>query len=264
MKKLLFYIALFMSGSVYAQDSLRRIYLPKDLTIHFISPEPIQYVDISSKALAGDLPLKNVLRIRMKDSAARFTDAVVTIAGEKFIAQYHVLPGTGERLTEISITPADTRPLDISGIGFSQNQLKTMALSVFSEKPETRVEKVKDFGITGKLSHIYSAGDYIFLDISFQNKTRLKYDIDDLRFRIDDKKVTKASNVQSFELKPEFVLFSTTSFSKNYRNIFVFKKISFPGNKVLLAELSEKQVSGRVLTLRISYQDILNADTIPN
>jgi len=44
----------------------------------------------------------------------------------------------------------------------------------------------------------------------------------------------------------------------------VFRKISFPGNKVLLAELSEKQVSGRILTLKISYQDILDADTLPN
>jgi len=263
MKKILFYIALFMASAVHAQDSLRTVFLPENRTLHFISPEPIQYVDISTKALAGDLPLKNVLRIRLKDSVSVFSGAVVTIAGEKFIAQYRVLRGSSGP-AEISIVPQDTRPLDISGIGFSQNQLKTMALAVYSEKPGRKAEKVKAFGLTGKLNHVYTAGDYIFLDISYRNETRLRYDIEDFRFRIDDKKVNKASNVQSFEIKPEFTLFPVPYFSRNYRNIFVFRKISFPGNKVLLAELSEKQVSGRILTLKISYQDILDADTLPN
>lgn len=264
MKKLLFYFALFISPAVFAQQQLPDVYLPKNLTIHFISPEPIQYVDISSKALTGDLPLKNVLRIRVKDSISKFEDAVITIAGEKFIAQYHVIPGTANVATEININPQDTRPLDIAGIGFSQNQLRSMALNVVAIKPGRKVEKMKAFGLTGKLNHVYAVGDYLFLDISYQNKTRLKYDIEDFRFKVDDKKVTKASNVQSFELKPEFILFNTPAFSKNYRNIFVFKKMSFPGNKVLLAEMSEKQISGRVLTLTISYQDILDADTLPN
>jgi conjugative transposon TraN protein len=264
MKKLLFYIALFMAPVVYAQDSLRTVYLSQNRTLHFLSPEPIQYVDISNKVLAGDLPLKNVLRLRLKDSLARFTDAVVTIAGEKFIAQYRVLRGHTGTPAEISIDPQDTRPLDISGIGFSQNQLKAMALAVFSEKPKGEVEKVKDFGMTGRLNQVYTAGDYVFLDISYKNDTRLRYDIGDLRFRIDDKKVNKASNVQSVELKPEYVLFTVPAFTKRYRNIFVFRKMSFPGNKVLLVELTEKQPSGRILTLKIAYQDILDADTLPN
>lgn len=264
MNKLLFYIALLMTPALYAQSNLPVVYLPRDLTIHFISPEPIQYVDISTRSLAGDLPLKNVLRIRQKDSLAAFTDAVVTIAGEKFIAQYHVLRGASAATTEINIVPADTRPLDISGIGFSQNQLKTMALAVFAEKPRGKAEKVRAFGLAGILNHVYTAGDYIFLDISYKNKTRLRYDIEDLRFRIDDKKVNKAANAQSVELAPEFVLFPVPSFSKRYRNIFVFRKMSFPGNKVLLAELTEKQISGRILTLTIPYQDILDADTLPN
>jgi conjugative transposon TraN protein len=256
-------LSLLIARTVFAQDTLPAVYLPADLTIHFISPEPIQYVDISSKLLTGDLPLKNVLRIRLKDSAAFFKDAVVTIAGEKYIAQYHILPGTGKE-TEINIMPGDTRPLDISGIGFSQNQLKTMSLALAAMSPGKKLEKVSAFGLTGKLNHVYTAGDYLFLDISYRNKTRLKYDIEDFQFTVDDKKVTKASNVQSVELKPEFILYSVPSFGKYYRNIFVFKKLTFPGNKVLLAELSEKQISGRVLTLKISYRDILNADTLPN
>jgi len=264
MKKLLFYIAVLISATVHAQDSLPTVQLPKNLTIHFISPEPVQYVDISSKALAGDLPLKNVVRIKLKDSTKNFQDAVITIAGEKYIAQYHIIPGGTASSTEINIVPEDTRPLDIAGIGFSHNQLKAMTLNLMAEKPERRVEKVKAFGIYGQLNHVYTLGDYIFLDISYKNKTRLKYDIDEFRFKVEDKKITKASNVQSVELKPEYTLLETPSFERYYRNVFVFKKLTFPGNKVLHVDLSEQQVSGRIITLNISYKDILDADTLPN
>jgi conjugative transposon TraN protein len=264
MKSLLFSFLILLASAVQAQNKLSTVYLAPGSTLHFISPEPIQYVDISSKSLQGNIPLKNVFSLKLRDTARCFNDAVVTIAGEKFIAQYRVVPGNEGSATEVNICPPDCNPLDIAGIGFSQNQLKALALDLFTRKPEKRLEKVKTFGMEGRLNHIYAAGDYLFLDITYLNKTRLKYDVEDLRFKLDDKKVTKASNVQSVEIKPEFVLFNVPVFSKYYRNIFVLRKMSFPGNKVLRAELSEKQLSGRVLTLGISYKDVLDADILPS
>jgi conjugative transposon TraN protein len=264
MKYLLFCFLILIGSFVRAQNKPNAVYLAPGSTLHFISPEPIQYVDISSNSLLGNIPLKNVFSLKLRDTAKFFNEAVITIAGEKFIAQYRVLPGNEDAATEVNISPPDCRPLDIAGIGFSQNQLKTLALDLFSRKPEKRLEKVKTFGMEGRLNHIYAAGDYLFLDISYRNKTRLKYDVEDFRFKLDDKKVTKASNVQSVEIKPEFVLFNIPVFSRHYRNIFVLKKMSYPGNKVLHAVLGEKQLSGRVITLGISYEDVLDADVLPN
>jgi len=262
MKKLLLYLFLLFAVFTHAQEKLPVVYLPENLTIHFISPEPVQYVDISDKNLIGDLPLKNVLRIKLKDSLKTFTGSVITIAGEKYIAQYQLLPGYPGVPTEININPADTRPLDISGIGLSQNQLKLLCLKLYTDAANKKLDKVKAFGLKAQVNHIATLSDYIFLDVTFKNKTNLKYDIEDLRFKIDDKKVTKATNVQSVEVNPVFVLSGVPSFSKYYRNVFVFKKMSFPGNKVLRAELSEKQISGRVITLSINYKDLLGADSI--
>lgn len=248
------------------KNALPVIYLPENVSVQFISPEPIQYVDISAKTIIGDLPLKNVLRIRLKDSV-NLADAVVTIAGEKFITQYHVIRADSitarDARTEIAIDLGNTRPLDISGIGLSQNQLKQLSLGLFCKRPGRPIEKTKAFDLKAELYHIYTAGDYVFIDLGYRNKTNLAYDIADLRFHIDDKKITKATNVQSVELKPEFILFNNPLFQKTYRNIIVLKKMTFPGNKVLHIELSEKQLSGRVITLTISYQDVLDADTIP-
>ena len=261
MKRLLLFIILITSLAK-AQDKLPEVHLPVKGDLHFISPEPIQYVDISDKNIEGDLPLPNVLRLRFKKDTC-LTDAIVTIAGEKFIAQYHLWPVTSTENEKIEIQPADMRPLDISGVGFSQPQLKTIALNLFCRSPGKAIEKTKAFGLKASLYHLYTAGDYIFIDLGYRNKTNLAYNIDEFRFKVDDKKVTKASNVQSVEVKPLFVLFDNPFFQKTYRNIIVLKKMSFPGNKLLHIELSEKQLSGRVITLNVSYKDVLDADTIP-
>ena len=245
------------------KSDLPVVYLPDNLSVHFVSPEPIQYVDISSKNILGDLPVKNILRIKYRTDSTN-SDGVVTIVGEKFIAQYHIVhsPADGGAIqTDIDILPQDMKPLDI-GIGLSQPELKNYATQLLAKKSE-QLRKAKAYGLKATLNHVYTLGDYIFLDIGYENRTNLSYDLDELRFKIEDKKVTKATNVQSLEIKPDFTLFDIPSFKKHYRNIFVFKKFTFPGNKLLNIQLDEKQLSGRVITLSIPYKDVLEADVIP-
>ena len=42
--------------------------------------------------------------------------------------------------------------------------------------------------------------------------------------------------------------------------MLVLPKLTFPEEKVLRLEISENQISGRVVVLTIEYEDILNAD----
>ena len=90
----------------------------------------------------------------------------------------------------------------------------------------------------------------------------LKFDIDSIRFKIEDRKILKATNSQAIEIQPEYQLMEKPSFKRRYRNIFVFKKFSFPNNKLFSIELTETQASGRALSLYINYEDLLSADTL--
>lgn len=267
---LLLMLACFTVSSSFAQlfkRDLPVVYLPPNVSVHFVSPEPIRVVDISVKDISGDLPVPNVLRIHVRDSTARFQDAVVTITGEKFIAQYRVMPCPADRdgtvQTEIAVMPQDCRPLDNSEVGLSAPELKTNALRLLAIRAKKPIEQAKAFGLHGRLYHIYTLANYIFLDIGYENQTQLPYTIDQLRFSIGDKKVTKASTVQSVPVQPVFTLQDIPGFDKHYRNIFVFKKLTFPGNKVFQIELSEKQLSGRTLALKVRYSDLLQADVLP-
>lgn len=76
-----------------------------------------------------------------------------------------------------------------------------------------------------------------------------------------DKKQQKATNVQTLELKPALLLDRSCNFKKGYRNIAVLKKMTFPNDKVLSISLSEKQISGRNISINLDYEDLLAADS---
>ena len=112
-----------------------------------------------------------------------------------------------------------------------------------------------------RLNNIYSVGDYFFIDFSIENRTNIRFDIDELRIKLADKKQSKATNSQIIELTPTLVLDQSKTFKHGYRNVIVLKKMTFPNDKVLSIELSEKQISGRTITLNIDYEDVLYADS---
>jgi conjugative transposon TraN protein len=302
-KSIILLLLLTIKLAVFGQPgkSVKKINLPtividNNISVHFISPDPIKYVDISTKTIVGDLPVDNVLRIKhqlpkqprpdsinklakgkklesinyLQQSVTDLTDdatpAVITIVTQKYYAQYRVVYNPdakeGELRSSIEIVPQETKPLDISGSGLTQNEMRKYALSLFENKPKIFGVKASNYKLQGNLNNIYTLDDYIFLDVTWKNATNLRYDIDQIRFKIEDKKMTKSTNVQSLEIKPDFILNDSKMFKRAFRNIYVFKKFTFPGDKVFNIEITEKQVSGRNLSLLVDYSDLLQADTI--
>ncbi|MEE1302766.1 MAG: DUF4138 domain-containing protein, partial [Bacteroidales bacterium] len=88
-----------------------------------------------------------------------------------------------------------------------------------------------------------------------------QFDIDEIRIKLADKKINKATNSQIIELTPALILEDTKSFKKGYRNVIVIKKLTFPNDKVITIEMTEKQISGRNISLNIDYEDVLSADS---
>jgi conjugative transposon TraN protein len=243
------------------------VYLRDDLTVHLVSPEPIRYVDFSSPAITGDLPLENVLRIKYRTDSLcpGKKDGVVTIITPGFIAQYRIVycpPGAGCQglETQINITARQSCPFDLPGAALSTARLRALATDLVTRKPGKFRGRSKASGMEATLNHVYTLGGYIFLDLGFVNRSNLDFRTQGISFAIEDSKSASATNEQSFALSPEFVLSGPAPFKKYYRDIFVFRQFSFTGGKVLSATLSEKQLSGRVITLKIPCREILSAD----
>ena len=136
----------------------------------------------------------------------------------------------------------------------------TQTWAVYGSKRKFNQVVSKAHGMKATVNNIYSIGDFFFIDYSLQNKTKIAYDIEEIRVKLTDKKETKATNSQTIELTPVFSLNHAKKFKKDYRNVLVLPKLTFPDEKVLRLEISENQISGRVITLTIEYEDILHAD----
>ena len=267
MKKLFLVAVAFVAlstSSASAQDTnLRTIYVNKDVTTHLIMPETIKLVDISTDNVVGNQVNDNIVRIKPDTVLADGeTAAIATVIGERHIAQYKLVYCSQSCFvhTRFTIPYCDAQDYTNPDVQMSVAEMSRYAIRMYNAKRTVENIHSKKDKMKAWVNHICSAGDYFFIDFSLENKTKIPYDISEIRVKLEDKKQKKATNYQSVELTPEFMLNCNKHFKKRYRNVLVIKKLTFPEAKVLKIEVSENQISGRTIELNINYDDVLDAD----
>lgn len=240
-------------------EELKVMYINKDVSTHFIALEEISYVDISNNKIVGDIPVGNVLRLKPIEEDA---NGIVTIVTERYFVQY-MLVYTDELdkvYTRHNIQYSELRSLMDPEKVLTKADMYDYASKMFVQKKRYYDVSTVSKRLKVTLNNIYTVDKYFFIDLSLKNRSNIQFDIDQIRFKVEDKRMTKATNLQSVEIKPIITYLGDISFKRNYRNIFVFEKFTFPEDKVFTIEISEKQISGRTIILRISYADVLKAD----
>ena len=288
MKTLLYTLLIFVANLLTAQTAtkeqiisdLPEIEITEGINLHIISPEPIQYVDLSTEKLTGDLPTTNIARIKITDhpdsdekgkikTPSVFFNGkkigVITVVAQSFIAQYKAVYRNQDNLntiTNIHIQPEAMQPIEFEKMTFSNLELRKFAMDIIQKKSEKNpIREEKNLKLSFQLNNVYVISDYIFLDMTIKNNSILSYDIEDLKFSLEDKKIHKATNNQSVDLTPILQLNPQKHFRKNFRNIYVFKKFTYPNSKVMMIRLIEEQLSGRTIEMKVNYSEILKADT---
>ena len=234
------------------------------VTTIITASEPIRFVDISTDMVAGDQPIENTIRLKPKEGKEDGQImGIVTIVTERYRTQYGLIYTSEihEAVTDKEIILADRRQYNNPAVTMSTEDMYAYAHRISSSPANYRDVSYKSHGMSMRLNNLYSIGDYFFVDYSIENATNIKFDIDEIRLKLNDKKITKATNNQTIDIKPTLILNRTISFKKGYRNVVVIKKMTFPNDKILTIEMSEKQISGRTLKLDINYEDVLAADS---
>jgi len=255
------------NSEIVSDSNMVSYVIPLNSTTHFISPETITYVDISSEDVEGDLPEEKICRVKPIAGKLKpgdsFTITIVTPAfmnvyklivqdETKHQAANHIIKiyaGDGIDLeNEDYLSPEDFR-----SIVDDASKKKRRIFNLHSDR----------YGLSLILNNIFTDKAHLVLDLSLLNKSRLQFDIDEIRFKIKDKKNLDATVSQDIELQP---LYSTHDplkpIHKARRSIFAFEKFTFPEDKVLSIEVTEKQISGRKITLNVDYKQVLQAVVI--
>lgn len=245
-------------------EEMEQLTVNEQVTTVITATEPVRFVDISTDKVAGDQPINNTIRLKPKEAGHEDGEvlAIVTIVTERYRTQYALVYTTRlqEAVTDKEIHAVETTAYHNPAVSLSTEDIYRFARWVWTSPARYRNVSCKQHRMTMRLNNIYAVGDYFFIDFSIENRTRIRFDIDEMRVKLADKKVSKATNAQVIELQPEMMLEQGKSFLHGYRNIVVIRKMTFPNDKVLTIELSEKQISGRNISLNIDYEDVLNAD----
>lgn len=269
-RKMFTAIAVFAASinGVFAQQTykeMERLTVNEQVTTVITATEPIRFVDISTDKIAGDQPINNTIRLKPKEGAHEDGEvlAIVTIVTERYRTQYALLYTTRlqEAVTDKVVQRMEQTAYHNPAVSLSTEDMYRIARNIWSSPAKWRDVKTKKHRMEMRLNNIYAVGDYFFIDYSVENKTNIRFDIDEMRLKLADKKISKATNNQVIELTPEMQLEQTQSFKYGYRNILVVKKLTFPNDKILTIEMSEKQISGRTISLNIDYEDVLCADS---
>ena len=248
-------------------DEMQLLTVNENVTTVITASEPVRFVDISTDKVVGDQPINNTIRLKPKEGMETNKDgdilAVVTIVTERYRSQYALIYTShlDEAVTDKAIALDERIPYNNPAVSMSTADMVKYAREIWTSPARYRNVSTRMHRMTMRLNNIYSVGEYFFLDFSVDNRTNIKFDIDQLRVKLQDKKTSKATTVQTIELTPELVLDPAKSFRYGYRNVIVIKKMTFPNDKILTIELSEKQISGRTIFLSVEYEDVLNADS---
>ena len=246
-------------------EEMEQLTVNEQVTTVITASEPVRFVDISTDKVVGDQPIDNIVRLKPKEGGHEDGEvlAIVTIVTERYRTQYALLYTTRvrEAVTDKEIQLQERNAYHNPAVSMSTVEMTRVARRIWNSPAKIRNVATKAHRMTMRLNNIYAVGEYFFIDFSIENRTNIRFDIDEIRVKLADKKLTKATNAQVIELVPELVLEAGKTFRHGYRNVVVVKKMTFPNDKVLTIEMTEKQISGRAISLNIDYEDVLSADS---
>lgn len=246
-------------------EEMEQLTVNEQVTTVIAASEPIRFVDISTEKVAGDQPIDNIIRLKPKEGGHEDGEvlAIVTIVTERYRTQYALLYTTRvrEAVTDKEIELRERDAYNNPAVSMSTAEMIRFARRIWNSPAKIRNVATKAHRMTMRLNNIYAVGDYFFIDFSVENRTNIRFDIDEIRVKLADKKLSKATNAQVIELTPTLVLERGKVFRHGYRNVIVVKKMTFPNDKILTIEMTEKQISGRNICLNIDYEDVLAADS---
>lgn len=247
-------------------------------TVHILFPAAVRYVDLgSSNLIAGKVEgAENVIRIKaaVRDFSGETNFSVITDDGVfySFDATYSEDPAN------LNIEMEDWLNKDPYS-DFSNDRMYIRLQELGNETPvvvnrimytiyKRNANDIKDigckkFGIQSLVKGIYIHNDLIFLHTSIKNSSNISFDIENIRFRIADKKVAKRTAVQETFLEPVRIYnnIRTVDGKTTVRNVFTFPKFTIPDDKVLTVEIFERN-GGRHQSYVIENVDLVNARPI--
>lgn len=249
-----------------------------DKTVHIIFPAPIRYVDLgSNNIIAGKAgSSENILRVKasIRQFESETNMAVITEEGSYYTFNVKYADEPEKLNIEMkdfmhdgiaTNRPNNSMEIYLKELGSESPRLVYLINRAIYNSDKRLVKHIgsKRFGIQYLLKGIYSHNNQLYLHTSIKNSSNVAFDIDFVRMKIVDRKMTKQTAIQETVIYPlrAYNFISTVGGNRTERTVFTIDKITIPNDKQLVIELFEKN-GGRNQVFIVENADLLRAEEI--
>ena len=262
---LIILICALIQVSVNAQNILK---ISDSKTSHLICPDKVVYVQAGDYSIiqAEVVPeLSNLIRVKAVQPFDKPTSLTVVCADQ--IYSFELQYGNDAPITYPIETFDSQKAMTFSGKMMPDYLLKDLCDQVLDKhKVQFRKRKTEKDGIKIRLNSIHLKNDALFFELQITNKTNMAYDVESFNFWITDKKKAKATNVQEYQVFPQYQQNKVQRIpgEVTVREVFIIEKMTIPDQRILKIELNEKALgnTGRKLTFNLKNKDILKARSL--
>lgn len=236
-------------------------------TTNIIFPYAIKSVDRGSQDILVQKAkgLENILQIKAAQRGFIQTNLTVVTADGKL---YSFVLNYNEQSPQLNLS-VNKIELERQEIYFSEEsgnkeEIQEYSKLAFYEKNKIRGGKENRHEIKFQLNGIFIQNDIMYFRLIVENSSKIKYDIDQLRFFIRDSKRVKRTATQEIEIKPTYILNDVAAIEGESENTFVFalSKFTIPEDKYLAIQLMEKN-GGRHMELDVKNKKIEKVIVLP-
>jgi conjugative transposon TraN protein len=269
------YLVLFtigLSAQQISKNSLSEIE-PDSLAIGYskttniVFPYAIKSVDRGSQDVLVQKAkgLENILQIKAAKQGFIQTNLTVVTADGKL---YPYVLNYDEQSPQLNLsmnrTKQEGQEIYFSSQSNNEEELQEYSKLAFYNKKKVRGEKENKYAIKFQLNGIFIQNDVIYYRILVANNSKIKYDVDQLRFFIRDNKKVKRTASQEIEITPIYILNNVATIDEESENTFVFAvpKFTIPEKKYLSIQLMEKN-GGRHLELHVKNKKLVKVTILP-
>ncbi|QEC69272.1 conjugative transposon protein TraN [Panacibacter ginsenosidivorans] len=238
--------------------------LTTNKTTTLVFPAAVKPADLGSKdILAQKAPdNENILFLKAATAGFRETNLTVITADGKlytFTVLYDSMPAKtvyniaepqAVNRNEVSFGSGRMNPASAERISKRLLQARRLVHGIAHDKGDIRAV----------VSGIYIKENLLFLQLSLENVSSINYDIDFIRFSIQDKKIAKRTAAQQVEMKPVCTAGNNKRVRANSSAVavFAFEKFTIPDAKSFIIQIGEAG-GGRHLQLRVKNRNIIHA-----
>ena len=256
-------------------------------TTHLVFPFPVTYVDLGSSGLiaAKATGAENIVRVKAAQGHFSETNMTVLTSDGKlysFVVNYDrdpailslnlgamppppVVATTTASAAGGASAPAPAPPASnqaqaiLTNSPLPQGSLDTFAQQALEHKGTVVTETQNQ--LTLRAGEVGYRQETLFFPLHITNKSNVSYDIDFVKFYIQDKQQAKRTAEQAIEVQPIYVYNASQkkiNANVTVQQVYIFKKFTIPDQKQLVVELYEKG-GGRNIKLVLSNNNLLKA-----